>query len=236
MHSLGLLRRRSLSSIGGLDRALVRLDTAPAHCGLINTSSFFSFSSDLLASSQHQTTHCLPDYRRKTNERIPIPFLPALPFPFTSLKHRNQQNCHHTAVVRPPFNLVLDSLFHTNKKISISPVRRRVPLPPLHRYPRHRHSTYSACIYAYACHPAPREGHRVLIRNLYPFLPCVLCSRLSNPLSTPSLPPSPFPLVVYPYVQDDISTVAAMFLSIAPSFTNARLQGEHRQTLQQVSD
>lgn len=46
-----------------------------------------------LASSQYQTTHCLPDYRRKTKcERVPIPLLPVpiaslfppLPFPITS--------------------------------------------------------------------------------------------------------------------------------------------------------
>jgi hypothetical protein len=67
------------------------------------------------ASSQHQTTHSLPDYRRKTQcERVPIPFLPApiaslfppSPFPFTSpssLSDTVNQHSRHHCTRTPPF-------------------------------------------------------------------------------------------------------------------------------------
>lgn len=86
----------------------------------------FNFVSLLhhLASSQHQTTHCLPDYRCKTKcERVPIPFLPApivclspsLPFPFPSYIV-NQHSRHHAVVVRPSFTFSLFSI--TNNLLS----------------------------------------------------------------------------------------------------------------------
>ena len=80
----------------------------------------FNFVSLLhhLASSQPQTTHCLPDYRRKTKcERVLIPFLPApiaslspsLPFPFPSYIV-NQHSRHHAVVVRPSFTFSFFSI------------------------------------------------------------------------------------------------------------------------------
>jgi hypothetical protein len=112
----------------------VRLDAAPAHCGLINIATLTTrpppepldysrtpgripsesrnrssasehllsraqvrvhsshFSPHQLASSQHQTTHCV---------------FPPLTYPFTSPSSLsdvvNQYSCHHAAVVRPPF-------------------------------------------------------------------------------------------------------------------------------------
>jgi hypothetical protein len=155
---------------------------------------YFHFSPHHLASGQNQTTHCLPDYRHKPKcERLPIPFLLApipslfhwhpLPLPFTSLLSDivNQHNRHHTAVVLLFLHLVLVSLFHTNKFPLTSPVfpaRGRVPLLPLHRYPRHRHSTYNACIYT--CPSARRGGQRSnrKILSSSPFPLCVLDIRL----------------------------------------------------------
>jgi hypothetical protein len=87
-----------------------------------------------------------------------------------------------------------------------------------------------------------RGGYGVLIRNLCPLSISLVCSRPSTfvsveALSTPSLPASHplsqgclrlfsrFPqALAFPSVQDDISTLAAILLSTAPSFTNVRLR------------
>jgi len=111
-------------------------------------------------------------------------------------------------------------------------------LLPLHRYPRHGHSTYNACIYT--CPPARRGGYDVLIRNLCPLLHfcCVFPSldiRLDGTAVhtvsagiSPSVSSclclfSPFPLA-FPSVQDDVSTLDTMLLSTTPTFTNVRLR------------
>jgi hypothetical protein len=110
-------------------------------------------------------------------------------------------------------------------------VQGRVPLHPLHRYPRHRQSTYNACIYTRP--PARRGGHGVLIINLCPLLHfsyvfSSLDIRLRRtphrcPHVSADVPPSVSVPLALPSVQNDISTVAAMLLSTASSFTNTRL-------------
>jgi hypothetical protein len=94
----------------------------------------------------------------------------------------------------------------------VRPVRGRVPLLPLHQYPRHRHSTYNACITT--CPPARRGGHDVLIRNLCPLLHSY---RVFSSLDICLWNRSPHRLCRR-------LTLRLRLLSTAPFFTNVRLR------------
>jgi hypothetical protein len=116
---------------------------------------------------------------------LPSPLF-SLPYLFLSpLPLRSRTSSTNTAATTrqsfvPLLRLVLVSLFHINKFLLISPVRPvrgRVPLLPLHRYLRHRHSTYNTSIlYLPSC--SSRKAWRSNQKFAVLFSISPVCSRL----------------------------------------------------------